>query len=130
MDIHPLEIFDEDPLEVHPVTDAVVREELKQCPNMFPHANGKILNDEKDMIHSSGPTGEPKVFEPNAWVCLPDVFGDVDGWSEMLWEQCSPDTPAEGLWSQALRAGAPVIRPVSAPGARFTAPLDGLTGTR
>ena len=35
-DIRPLEISDKDPLEVHPVADAVVREEFKTCPNMFP----------------------------------------------------------------------------------------------
>ena len=45
MDIRPLEIFNEDPLEICPVADAVVREEFKPCPNTFPHANGKILND-------------------------------------------------------------------------------------
>jgi len=64
-DIRPLEISDEDPLEVCPVTDAVVREEFKPCPNMLPHANGKILNDEIVIIHSSGSVGEPEVFEPN-----------------------------------------------------------------
>ena len=98
-DIRPLEISDEDPLEVRPVVDAVMREELKPCLNMFPHANGKILNDEKVIVHSSGLIGEPKVFEPNALVYVPGVFGDVGGWSETLWEQCSPDTPAEGPWS-------------------------------
>ena len=36
MDIRPLEIPDEDPLEIHPVVDAVVREEFKPCSNMFP----------------------------------------------------------------------------------------------
>ena len=66
MDVRPLEIPDEDPLEIRPVTDAVVWEEFKPCSNMFPHANGKILNDEIVIIHSSGPTGELKVFEPNA----------------------------------------------------------------
>ena len=66
MDIHPLEISYEDPLEVRPVVDAVVWEEFKPCPNMFPHANGKILDDEIVIIHSSGLTGEPEVFEPNA----------------------------------------------------------------
>ena len=35
-DIRPLKILDEDPLEVRPVTDAVVREELKPRPNMCP----------------------------------------------------------------------------------------------
>ena len=126
--IRPLEISDKDPLEVRSVVDAVVWEELKPCPNMFPHANGKILNDKIVIIHSSGPTGEPDVFEPNAWVCLPDVLGDVGGWSETPWERCSPDTPAEGPWSQALRAGAPVVWPASVPRARFTAPLDGSAG--
>ena len=64
-DKRPLEISDEDPLEVRPVTDAVVWEEFKPCLNMLPHANGKILNDEKVIIHSSRPVGEPEVFEPN-----------------------------------------------------------------
>ena len=109
MDIHPLKIFDEDPLEVRPVADAVVREELKPCPNMFPHTNGKILNDEIVIIHSSGPTSEPEVFEQNAWVCLPGVFGDVGGRSETSWERCSLDVSAEGPWSQALRAGTSVV---------------------
>ena len=35
-DIRPLEISDKDPLEVHPVADAIVREKFKPCPNMFP----------------------------------------------------------------------------------------------
>ena len=70
-DIRPLEILDEDPLEVCLVVDVVVREELKPCSNMFPHANGKVLNDEIVIIHSSGPAGEPEVFEPNAWVVSP-----------------------------------------------------------
>ena len=35
-DIRPLEISDEDPLEVRPVADAVVWEEFKPCPNMCP----------------------------------------------------------------------------------------------
>ena len=99
MDIRPLEISDEDPLEVRPVADVVVWEEFEPCLNMFPHANGKILNDEIVIIHSSGPASEPEVFEPNAWVCLPGVFGDVGGWSETLRERYSLDTSAEGPWS-------------------------------
>ena len=65
-DICPLEISNEDPLEVRLVTDAVVWKEFEPCPNMFPHTNGKILDDEVVVIHSSGSTGEPEVFEPNA----------------------------------------------------------------
>ena len=98
VDISPLKVSDEDPLEVHPVADAVVWKEFEPCPDMFPHANGKILNDEEVVIHSSGPAGEPEVFEPNAWVCLLSVFGDVGGRPETLWERCSPDAPAEGPW--------------------------------
>ena len=63
---------------------------------MLPYANGKILDDEKVIIHSSGSTGELEVFKPNAWVCLPSVFGDVGGWPKMLQEWCLPDALAEG----------------------------------
>ena len=76
-----------------------MRKEFEPRLDMFPHTNGKILNDEEVVIHSSGPTGEPEVFEPNAWVCLLGVFGDVGRWSETLREWCSPDTPAKGPWS-------------------------------
>ena len=97
------------PLEVHPVADAVVREEFKPCLNMFPHADGEILNDEIVIIHPSGSVGEPEIFKPNTRVCLPDVLGDVGGRSKMLWERRSLDTPAKGPWSWALRAGTPVV---------------------
>ena len=40
-------------------------EEFEPCSNMFPYVDGKVLNDEVVIIHSSGSTGEPKVFEPN-----------------------------------------------------------------
>ena len=40
-DIRPLEISDEDPLEVCLVADAVMREEFKPCPNMFPTQMGR-----------------------------------------------------------------------------------------
>ena len=79
--------------------DAVVREEFKPCPNMFPHADGEILNDEIVIIHPSGLAGEPKIFEPNTKICLPGVLGDVGGWSEALWEWRSLDTPVKGSWS-------------------------------
>jgi len=129
-DVRPLEIPNEDPLEVCLVVDAVVWKEFEPCSNMFPHTNGKILDDEIVIIHSSGSTGEPEVFEPNAWVSLPSVFGDVEGRPEMLRERCSLDTLAEGPWPRALKAGAPVVTPTTAPGARFTASLDGLAGIR
>ena len=64
MDIRPLEISNEDPLEVRPVADAVMREEFESCPNMFPHADGDILNDEVVIIHSFGSVGEQEVFKP------------------------------------------------------------------
>ena len=79
------------------------------CPNMFPHVDGEILNDEIVTIHPSGSAGEPEIFEPNAGVCLPGVLSDVGGWSEALWEWCSLDTSAKGPWSWALRAGTKVV---------------------
>ena len=130
MDIRPLEISDEDPLEVRLVADAVMWEEFKPCPNMSPHADGEILNDEIVIIHPSGKVGELEIFEPNTEVCLTGVLGDVGGWSEASWERRSPDMPIKGPWSQALRARTLVVRPVTVPGACFTAPLNGSVGTR
>ena len=69
-DIRPLEISDEDPLEVRPVVDAVMREEFKSCLNMFPHTDGEILNDEMVIIHPSSSVGEPKIIEPYTGVHL------------------------------------------------------------
>ena len=86
MDIRPLEIPYEDPLEVRLVVDAVMWEEFEPCSNIFPHADGEVLNDEVVIIHSSGSVGEPKVFEPYTGIHFLDVFGDVGRWSEVLWE--------------------------------------------
>ena len=79
-----LEISDEDPLEVHPVADAVVPEEFEPCSNMFPHADGDVLNDEVIIIHSPGSAGEPEVFKPYTGVRLPGILGDVGRRSEAL----------------------------------------------
>ena len=127
MDIRPLEISNEDPLEVRPV--AVVWEEFNPCPNIFPHTDGEILNNEIVIIYPFGSAGEPEILEPNTGVCLPSVLGDIGGWSEALWEQRSLDTPVKGPWSWALRAGTLAIRPTTMPGARFIAPLNGSAGT-
>ena len=128
MDIRPLEVLDEDPLEVCPVTDAVVWEEFEPRSNMFPHANGEALNDEVVIIHSSGSAGELEVFEPYTEVRLPSVPGDVGGWSEALWERRFLDATAKGPWSRAVRARTSVIWSVAMPRVRVPAPLDGLTG--
>ena len=65
VDVRPLEIPDEDPLEVCPNANAVVWKEFKPCPNMFSHADGEILIDKKVIIHPSGSAGEQEIFEPN-----------------------------------------------------------------
>ena len=102
-----------------------MREEFKPCPNMFPHTDGQILNDEVVIIHPSGSVGEPEIFEPNIGVCLPGVLGDVGGRSEALWEWHSLDTLVKGLRPRTLKAGTLVVRSMTVFGARFTAPLDG-----
>jgi len=98
-DIRPLEVPDEDPLEVHPVADAVVQEKFKPCSNMLPHADGEVLNDEMVIIHSSGSVGESEVFEPYTGVRLLDILGDIGRRSEALWERRSLDASAKGPWS-------------------------------
>ena len=86
MDICLLEVPDEDPFEDRPVADTVMREEFEPRSNMFPHADGEVLNDEVIIIHSPSSADEPKVFEPYTGVRLLGVLGDVGGRSEVLWE--------------------------------------------
>ena len=128
MDIRHLEVPDEDTLEVRPITDAVMREEFEPSSNMFPHTDGKILNDEIVIIHPSGSAGEPKVFKPYTGICFPGVFGSVGRWSEALWERRFLDAMAKGPWSGAVRAGNPVAWSATMPEVRFPAPLDGSDG--
>ena len=129
-DIRPLEISDEDPLEVCLVVDAVVREEFEPRSNMFPHVNGEVLNDEVVIIHSFGSIGEQEIFEPYTRVRLLGVLGDVGGRSEALWERRSLDASVKGPWSQAIGARTPVIWPATMPRAHFTASLGGSAGIR
>ena len=96
VDIRPLEIPDEDPLEIRSVADAVMREEFELCSNMLPNVDGEVLNDEVVIIHSSGSAGEPEVFEPYTGIRLLGIFGDVGRRSEALWERRSLDAMAKG----------------------------------
>ena len=61
-DIRPLEVLDEDPLEVRLVVDVVGRKKFEPCPNKLPYADGEVLDDEVVIIHSTGSAGEPEVF--------------------------------------------------------------------
>ena len=96
MDIGPLEISGEDPLEIYPVADAVGRKEFEPCSNMLPHADREVLDHEVVIIHSSGSVGEPEVFEPYIRVCFLGVSSDVGGWLEVLWERHSLDVTTKG----------------------------------
>ena len=108
-DICPLEISNEGPLEIRPVTDAVGRKEFEPCSHMLPHVDGEVLDDEVVIIHSSGSAGEPEVFEPYTGVRLPDVPSNVGGRSEALCERRFLDAVTKGPWPQAIWAGAPVV---------------------
>ena len=86
-----------------------MREEFEPCSNMFPYADGEILNDEVVIIHSSSSVGEPEIFEPYTRVRLPSVSGDVGGWSEALWGRRSLYVMTKGPWSQAIWARTSVV---------------------
>ena len=79
--------------------DAVVQEEFEPRSNMFPYADGEVLNDEVIIIHSPGLVGEPEDFEPYTRIHVPGIFGDVGRQSEALWERRSLDASAKGPWS-------------------------------
>ena len=99
MDIRPLKISNEDPLEICPVTNAIGWEEFELCSNMLPHVDREVLNDEVVIIHSSGSVGKPEVFEPYTEIRLSSILGDVGRRSEALWERRSLDASAKGPWS-------------------------------
>ena len=61
-----------------------------------PHVDGEVLNDEMVIIHSSGSTGEPEVFEPYTGIRLPGILSNVGRRSEALWERRSLDASAKG----------------------------------
>ena len=105
MDIHPLEISNEHPLEIHPVVDAVGWMEFEPCSNMLPHVDGEVLDDRVVIIHSSGLRGESKVFEPYTRVRLPGVSGDVGGRLEALWERRFLYATTKGPWPRASKLG-------------------------
>jgi len=90
-----------------------------------PHADGEILNDEVVIIHSSGSAGKLEVFEPYTGVHFPGVFGDVGGWSEALWKQCSLDATTKGPWPRAIRARALVVWSATMLRMRVLVLLDG-----
>ena len=96
MGIRPLEIPDEDPFEIRPVTDAISQEEFEPCSNMLPHIDGEVLYDEVVIIHSFGLVDELKVFKPYTGIHFLGVFGDVGRWSKALWERHFLDAMAKG----------------------------------
>ena len=79
MDICPLEIPNEDPLDIRPVVDAVKRKKFEPCSNMVPQVDGEVLNDEMVIIHSSSSVGESEVFEPYIKIRLLGIFGELVG---------------------------------------------------
>ena len=79
--------------------DVVMWEEFEPCLNMFPYADGEVLNDEVIIIHSPSSVGKLEVFEPYTGIRLPSIFSDVGRWSKVLWEPCSLDAPAKVPWS-------------------------------
>jgi hypothetical protein len=60
--ICPVEVPEEDLLELRPTTDAVGRQEFKSRANVLLDIDGEILDDEVIVVRPSGPTSKPEVF--------------------------------------------------------------------
>ena len=76
-----------------------MREEFEPCLNVFPHANGEVLNDEVVIIHSSSSVGELEVFEPYTRIRLPIYLVILVG----SWKHCGNDA----LWMRRPKAHGP-----------------------
>jgi hypothetical protein len=111
--VHPMEVPDENLLELRPTTDAVGRQEIEPRLNMLPNTDGEVLDDEVVVVHLSSPTSEPEVIQPYSRVCLPSIFGDVGGRSEARREWRFLDATTEGLQAQGVRIGASVAFPIA-----------------
>jgi hypothetical protein len=104
--VHPMEVLDENLLELHPTTNVVGRHEFKPRSNMLPDADGEVLDDEVVIIRPSGSAGESEVFQPYSGVRLPGVLGDVGGWLKAQWEWRFLNAASEGPWAWTVRTGA------------------------
>jgi hypothetical protein len=102
--VHPLEVLDEDLLELYTAMDAAGRQEFEPRSNVLHNANGEVL---------SGSAGESEIFQPYSGVRLLGVLGDVGGWSEVRREWYFLEVAAEGSWARAVRTEAPVAVPIA-----------------
>jgi hypothetical protein len=121
--VRPLEIPNEDLFELHLATDAVGRQEFEPCSNELPDTDGEVLDNEIIIVRSSGPTSEPKVFQPYTTVRLPSVLGDVGRWSEARREWCLLDAMTEGPQCTRALVAVPIARSAATPGVPPRAPV-------
>jgi hypothetical protein len=56
----PLEVPDEDLLELRPITDVVGQQEFEPCSKVLPDTDGEVLDDEVVIIHPSGSAASRK----------------------------------------------------------------------
>jgi hypothetical protein len=111
--VHPLEVLDEDLLELHPTSNAVGPQNFEPCSNMLPNTNEEVLDDEVVVIRPSSLAGKSEVFLPYSRVRFPGVLGDVARWSEARREWRFLDAVSEGPWDWAVQTRAPITVPVA-----------------
>jgi hypothetical protein len=60
--VRPLEVLDEDLLELGQTTNVVGWQEFEPCSNVLPDTDGEVLDDEVVIIRPSGSTCELEIF--------------------------------------------------------------------
>ena len=75
-----LEVSHKD-LQIRPTLDYVGRQVLQPCSRRIGQEQWEVADNKVVIIRTTGLTGKPIVFEPEATVCLPRVLRDIGRWS-------------------------------------------------
>ena len=92
-----LEVPHKDPLQVRPTLYSIGRQVFQPRSCRIGQEQWKVADNEVIIIHTTGLTGKPIVFEPKSRVCLPRVLRDIGRWLVPWRESSIEDVLAEGL---------------------------------
>ena len=129
--VDPLEVADEDLLQVGPRVDAAWGQVLEPSPSRARQVYREVLDDKEVIGRSPGSAGEPVILQPYVGVHFPSVLGNVGGRSESRQELRILDSMPERAQPRSLWTRAPVVLGVvatSAPALWLTVAYMGQLG--
>jgi hypothetical protein len=80
--VRPLEVADEDSMQIRPIVDLAMGQVLEPCPHRVVEVERQVLDDEEVIRRTTCMAREPVVLQLHTRVCVPVVPGDVGRSSE------------------------------------------------